>query len=153
MSNRGRQVVKCGLHLSSKQISKHWRRATIWYVQYVNACHHLEQLAGQMRNRAGAIRRKAELPGIGLEVGDELGSSADRNRWIYLQDKWGAAEARDRRDIADQIETELVKERGVDRVCCNDQKQRIAIGRGTHDCLGGDIAGGPGAGFNDEWLT
>src|SRR5262245_54314179 len=107
-----------------------------------------------MRNRASAIRRKADLPGIGLEIGDKLGNSVDRNCWIYLQDKGRAAEPRDRRDIADQIETELVfEERGVDRVCCNDQKQRIAIGRGTHGCLGGNIAGGPGAVFNDEWLT
>src|SRR5215475_11221762 len=44
------------------------------------------------------------------------------------------------RDIADEIEVELVVERGVDRVRCSDIQERIAVGRRTHDRLSANIA-------------
>ena len=64
-----------------------------------------------------------------------------------------ADDARDRRDIADEIEIELVVERRVDRVRCADQKKRIAVRRRTHDRLGGDVAAGARPVLDDEWLA
>jgi len=54
---------KCGLHLSSKQISK----IETSHDMVRAVCERLpslEQLAGQMTKSAGAIRSKAELPGL-----------------------------------------------------------------------------------------
>jgi hypothetical protein len=51
-------------------------------------------------------------------------------------------EARDRRDVADEIEAELLVERHVDRDRRADREQGVAVGGRTHDRLGGDIGGG-----------
>ena len=64
-----------------------------------------------------------------------------------------ADDARDRRDVADEIEIELVVERRVDRVGRSDQEQRIAVRWRTHDRLGGDIGAGARPVLDDEWLA
>ena len=60
---------------------------------------------------------------------------------------------RDRRDVADEIEIELVVKRRVDRVRGADQKKRVAVRGRPHDRLGGDIAAGSRPVLNDEWLA
>ena len=104
------------LHLPAEQIGQRRRRAAIGHVDHVDAGHHLEQLAGDMLRRAVAGRRHVDLAGIGFGIGDELGNRLGRNRWIDLHDDGHADDARDRRDVADEIEIELVVERRVDRV-------------------------------------
>ena len=64
-----------------------------------------------------------------------------------------ADDARDRRDVADEIEIELVVERRVDRVRSRDQEERVAVGGRTHDRLGADIAAGARPVLDDEWLA
>ena len=64
-----------------------------------------------------------------------------------------ADDARDRRDVADEIEIELFVQRRVDRVRRSDQEERVAIGGRTHDRLGGDIAAGTRPVLDDEWLA
>ena len=44
------------------------------------------------------------------------------------------------RDVADEIEIELIVKRNGDHVSLNDQKERMAVGRRTHDRLGADVA-------------
>ena len=61
--------------------------------------------------------------------------------------------ARDRRDVADEIEIELVVERRVDRVRRSDQKERIAVRGRAHDRLGADIAAGTRPVVDDELLA
>ena len=72
---------------------------------------------------------------------------------MYQHDKGAADDARDRRDVADEIEIELVVERRVDRVRRTDQEERVAVRRRTHDRLGGDIATGARPVLDDEWLA
>jgi len=43
-------------------------------------------------------------------------------------------------NVTDEIEIELVVERRVGRVERTDQEKRVAVGRGTHDRLGTDVA-------------
>ena len=64
-----------------------------------------------------------------------------------------AADARDRRDVADEIEIELVVERRVDRVRRSDQEERVAVRRRAHDRLGADIAAGARPVLDDELLA
>src|SRR6266404_9535275 len=61
--------------------------------------------------------------------------------------------AGDRRDVADEIEVKLVIECRVERVEGTDYEQRVAVGRGTHDRLGGDVAAGSRTVVDDERLT
>ena len=98
------------------QIGKRGRRAAIRHVNHVDAGHHLEQLAGYMGGVPVPARRHVDLARIGLGIGDELGNRLGRNRWIHHHDMGRADDARDRRDVADEIEIELVVERRVDRV-------------------------------------
>jgi hypothetical protein len=76
----------------------------------------LEQFTGNMISGTDAGRRHVNLAGIGLGVGDELGSRLDRDGWIHLHDKRLAVHPRDRDDVADQIEIKFLVERGVDSV-------------------------------------
>jgi hypothetical protein len=64
----------------------------------------------------------------------------------------GAANARDRRYFADEIEIELVVERRIHRVRHADKQERIAVRRCPHDCLGGDIAASTRPVVDDERL-
>src|SRR5262245_30188751 len=72
---------------------------------------------------------------------------------MHRHDVRHVVQGRDRRDVADEIEIELVVERRVDRVKSTDQEQRVAVGRGTHDRLSGDIAAGARTVLDDERLT
>jgi hypothetical protein len=64
-----------------------------------------------------------------------------------------ADDARDRRDVADEIEVELVIERRVDCVRRTDQEEREAVRGRAHDCLGTEIGASAGPVFDDERLA
>src|SRR6516162_9829410 len=77
----------------------------------------------------------------------------DRCRWIDLHDKRAVAYARDRRRISDETEIEIIVEQVGDPVSGNDQKERMAVGGRTDDCLGGDSPLGARSVLDDEWLA
>src|SRR5262249_21709423 len=85
-----------------------------------------------------------DLAGVGLGIGDELGNRFDRHRGMHLYGKRVASNARDRRDVADEIEIELVVEGGVDRVHSNASEKRIAVGGRTYNGLGATLLAAPG---------
>src|SRR5215475_893081 len=90
---------------------------------------------------SGAARRKIDLAWIGFGVGNELRNGLGGKGRINHHCKRNAEEARDWRDVADEIEIEIVVECSADRVRGNHQEERIAVWRCTHDRLGGDISG------------
>ena len=87
---------------------------------------------------------------MGLGVSDQLGNAVHRKRRIDLHDIRHADNSGDRRDVLDEIETELVIERRVDCARRRDHKERVTVGRSLHDRLGTDIATGAGAVLDDE---
>ena len=68
-------------------------------------------------------------------------------------DEGTADEARDGRDVANEIEIEVVVKRRIDRVRRTDQEQRVTVRNCAHDRLGGDIAAGTRPVLDDEWLA
>jgi hypothetical protein len=62
-------------------------------------------------------------------------------------------EADNRRDVPDEVETEIVVERGIDRIRGHNLQQRVAICGRLRDRLGADVAAGAGAVLNDELLA
>ena len=152
-ANRLGRVGEEDLHLPAEQIGQRGRHAAIGHVHHVDAGHHLEQFGGDVGDPADAARTVGELARIRLGIGDELGNRLGRNRWMYHHDKGTADEARDRRDVADEIEIELVVKRRIDRVRRTDQEQRVAVRRRAHDRLGGDVAAGARPVLDDEWLA
>src|SRR5262249_60382660 len=102
-----------------------WPLSAIRQGDCVDGRHHLEQPPSTRRPRADARRCHADLARIGLSVSDELGNGFGRNRWIDLEDEWSADHPRDRRDVAEKNEIQLVIERRVDRVGWRGQEKRI----------------------------
>src|SRR5262245_2324449 len=105
-----------------------------------DAGHHLEQFTGNMVSGTDAGCRHVDLAGIGFGICDELGDRLDRYRGIHLYQKGLAMNARDRGDVADQIEIELFVECSVDSVHRSGHKERIPVRGRVYDRLGGDIA-------------
>jgi hypothetical protein len=60
---------------------------------------------------------------------------------------------RDGRDVANEIEIEIVVKRRIDRVRRTDQEQRVTVRRRENDRLGGDIAACARPVLDDEWLA
>src|SRR5262245_6027547 len=90
---------------------------------------------------------------IGLGVVDELRNRLDRNREIDLHHQWITADARDRRNVANEIEFEVLEKRDVNRVIRGDEEQRIAIRKRPYDRLGADITGAARPVFDDKRLA
>ena len=62
-------------------------------------------------------------------------------------------DARDRCDVADEIEVKFLIQRRVDRGRRGGKQERITIRRRTNDCLGANIGPRAGSIFNDERLA
>src|SRR5262245_56626602 len=105
-----------------------------------------------MRRTSVATRGKIDPARISFGVGNELGNRLGRKRWIYHHNVGLAANAHDRRDVADEIVVELVVKSRIDRVRLISQEERITVTRCTHDRLGADIGAGTRAVLDDEWL-
>src|SRR5262252_1271301 len=114
---------------------------------------HFEQFARHMGGSSDTARRHGDLARIGLGIGDELGNCFGRNRWMHRYDVRLPVNACDRRDVADEIETELVIECGVDGVPTADYEQRVAVRRCAHDRLGANIAARAWSILDDERWT
>src|SRR5215813_13718248 len=106
-----------------------------------------------MAGNSDTGRGHADLARIGLGIGDELGNRLGRKRWMYRYDVGLPVNAGDRRDVADEIETKLVIERGVDGIPTADHEQRVSVCRRAHDGLGADIAAAARSVVDNKWLA
>ena len=129
------------------------RAAAIRHVHHVDPGHHLEHLGGDVVGVAGAGRGVIDLARVGLGVGDELGNRLGRKRRRDEHARGARARGRDRHDVADEVEVQLVVERRIDGVAGVDQQQRVAIGRRRDDRLGAEIAAGAALVLDDEGLA
>src|SRR5262249_39699038 len=73
--------------------------------------------------------------------------------WMNHHDEHAAADGGDRRDVANEIEIELLVERRVDRVVRACQEDRVSVRGHAYDRLGADIAGGTRSVLDDEGLA
>jgi hypothetical protein len=119
----------------------------------VDPGHHLEQLAGQMKSRAVAARRHGDLARIGFGERDQLGHGLRRNRGVDHKHERHLDRARDRSEIADDVEVELLVERRIDGSGRTDHHEGIAVGRRPHGRFGRDIGAGAGPVLDGEGLA
>ena len=106
-----------------------------------------------MHGSAIAGRGKRDLAGIGLAVVDQFLDGLDWHGVRHHQQIGHLHEQRDRHGIADEIERQLLVERGRDRVVGAGKQHRVAVGRGIDRNAGGDIAAGAGAVLDHELLA
>src|SRR5262249_9063968 len=130
-----------------------WSRATIRHVCQINTSYHLEKFSDHMSRAPIAARAHADPAGIGLGMGDELGNRRDRKRWIHLHDMWHAVDARNRRNIANEVVVEFCEQCRMDCGGSTDHEERIAVCRRTHDRLYTDIATTARTVLDDALLT
>src|SRR5262249_20961399 len=106
-----------------------------------------------MDRSSNARRGKINLAGIGLSIGDELGNGFDWKRRVHQQNIGCAKDPRDRRNVADEIEIEVVVQRRTNHIAGGNQKERISIGGGTHDRLCADVGACSRPVLDDKWLA
>src|SRR5262245_17746708 len=122
-------------------------------MQHLDPGHYLEELAPDMRRTARTARCHVDLAWIGLSPGDELRNRLGRIRYIHFHYEGQAADHRDRNDIADEIEAEMLIQCSVGRDRLGDQKKRIAVRGRTHNCLDANIGATARPILNDECLS
>src|SRR5439155_455127 len=93
------------------------------------------------------------LRGLALACAMNSGTVFAGNDGIHRHDVGHAEEASNWRNVANEVEIEIVIERRVDRVCGITHEKRIAVWRCPHDCFGGYIASGPWPVLDDELLA
>src|SRR5215475_4640509 len=123
------------------------------YVDQINASHHLEQFPGKMGHAPSSSGAHVELAWIGSSVSYELWDRFGRNGWNDHHDLGTTGSARDRRNVADEIEIELLVKRRITRVRKTNQEKRVAISGRIHDGLGGDVGTRTGPVLDDELLA
>ena len=131
------------LALAGDDIGERGLCALVGHVHHVDAGHRLEELAREMRRRAGAARCVVEPPGVRLCVRDQFRHCRRRHRWMHDEDVRLDGDQGDRREILDRIERQVPIERrvgGEDAVVA--EEPGVAIGRALRDDLGGEVAAG-----------
>src|SRR5262249_40534168 len=98
-------------------------------------------------------RRIVDLAWMSFGVGNEFRKGGGWNRGIHLHDEGHVDDARDRRDIADEIEIEVAKGRCVDRIDHRGQENGVAVSCWLGDRVGGEVGGRAGSVLDDEWLA
>src|SRR5260221_5699229 len=93
----------------------------------VNASHELEQLARDVLRSPDAGRCHIELAWIGLGISHKLRTRLGGNRWVNQHNLGLTADGRDRRDVANEVEIELVVDRGSGCVPSSDQEKRVTV--------------------------
>ena len=104
MLERRQHGIECNVQLAANEIGEHRGRSAVGNMHDVDASHHLEQFAGHVLRAAIARRAHVELPGIGLGVGDELGAGPSWHRRGHLHDEGVAHDARNGRNIPNEVE-------------------------------------------------
>ena len=93
------------------------------------------------------------FPGLAFSVSYELRDRFGRNGWNDHHDLGATGNARNRSDIADEIEVELLVKRRITRVRKTNQEKRVAIRGRIHDGLGGDVGTCTRPVLDDELLA
>src|SRR5215831_13336726 len=100
-----------------------------------------------------AARAHVDPTGVGLSIGDEIGNGRNRKLRVHLHDMGHSHDARDRRNVSDEVVVEFVKQRRVDRGGAPDYEKRITICRCARDRLDADIAAAAWAILDDKLLA
>ena len=130
---------------------RRWR-PPIGNMDHVDAGHHPEQFAAEMAQISGPARPHVDLARIRLGVSDELRDRLGRNDGLTQQDEGIVVDARDRSDVARDVEVALLIERHVDRVRRGDQQERVAVSRRAHDRLQARLPPPPGRlSMTNDW--
>src|SRR5215467_8213145 len=106
-----------------------------------------------MGGGAGTERGHADLAGVVSGIGDEFRNGPGGNGGIDDQHQGEVDETRHRRDVAEEIERQRVKQRDIDGSGCRDKEQRVAVRRSADGRLDRDVGGCARFVLNDDRLA
>src|SRR6516165_3189958 len=106
-----------------------------------------------MRWASVAAGSHGDLARIGLSVRNELWHRLCWKGRIDHHAERRTTDARDRCNVAHEIEIQPIVECCVDRARCSNYEERVAVRYRLHDSFRSDIGGGSRPVFNDEWLA
>ena len=130
MREHGGQVVEHELHAAGEQIRHRQRRALVRHVLQLDALRKLEQLAGEVRDRAAAARSKLEWLRRGLGNCNQLACTGRGNRRMDYQHHRDGRHQRDRPEIARSVIRQRLVDRGGDCLAGgHPEQERVAIRR------------------------
>jgi hypothetical protein len=138
------------LHLARQQVLHGGRGALVGDVDDVHARLHLEGLARHVQRRAHRADGEVQLPRLGLGQRDELAHVLHRQARAGHQDRRRGGHAGERGEVLHRVEGQRGVQRGVDGVAGEAQQQRVAVGRGLGDRVGGDVAARAGLVLDDD---
>jgi hypothetical protein len=127
MPDRRRQSGEDYLQPFCNKIAERWCHSAIWYMHHIDSRHDLEQFARQLDHTADAGRSEIDFARVGLGVGDEFGDRLGGKRGMHYLDKRPTGDARDRYNIADDVEAELVIECRMNCFRVVDKQKRVAV--------------------------
>lgn len=138
------------LYLPAQQIRHGGRRALVRYQHQVDTGFALEHFRAQMAGRADAGQGHVQRARLGLRQRDEFGQGAGLNRRMRHQEGRRRGQIGHRLEALYRVVSQIVVQRGIDRVAGVAHKQRAAIGIGMRDRLRGDVAASAGLVIDHE---
>src|SRR3954453_20009848 len=106
-----------------------------------------------MACRSVAARSDVDLARVSPGKGDELGNRLRRERWVYYHNERDRDDARDRCDVAEEVEIEFFVKRRVDRGRGADQKEGVSVRRRIHYHFRTNIAARSRSVLDDKLLA
>ena len=140
MRHEGRCGAEGQVHLAAQQVLQRRARALVGHVHHLHAGLLLQHGTRHMLQRAVARRGIVELAGVGLGVAHQLGQRLHRQLGAHDDD------LRCRQHIGHRGKVALLPALGLGQVGRDDvvarvlHQQRVAVGIGTLDQIGGDGA-------------
>ncbi len=142
------------LQIAGDDVLNGQRAAAIGHVDHGDAGGRLEQFGGQVRHRPVPARAIAELSGIGLGVGDQVGHRVERQRRIDHQDDRALGIRRDRRKAFQRVVARVLVDQRRDHLAAGAaHQQRVAVGIAVGDVAGAERVAGAAAVLDEELLA
>ena len=138
--------------LAADQIRNGERHTLVWNMHHLRVGHRLKQSSCQMTRSANACGHIGQLFGPRFRQRNQFAHILRWHRWVQRQHHRTRTGQRQRREILDRIKRQFFVEAGVDGMPARNQRDRIAVGRGTRRQLGADDAIGTGTVFDDYLL-
>jgi hypothetical protein len=139
--------------MPGEEIGEGRRAAAIGHMEQIDSGHRFEQLAVKMRRAADTGRRHQELARIGLGKGDQLRDRLHRSRRFDHHHAGAVHHPGDRRDVANDVEAQIVVEPGAEGIHRGDHEQRVAVRGSADHRFGREIAAGAGTIVDDERMA
>ncbi|MCY1224749.1 hypothetical protein D9M72_369200 [compost metagenome] len=141
------------IDLPAEQVRDGRAAAAIRNVVDIDLGHLLEQLTGQVRRSAGALRGVVELAGPGPGGCDQVLHGLDGAVRLHHQHIGGAAHQHDGSECLLRIERQLPVQARIDRVGDRRHHQRVAVGRALGHRIGADDGAAARLVVDDDWLA